>query len=211
MRVLTVDGISIDRGNRRIVTGLSFAVDAGALIALIGASGTGKTTVLRAIAGLDPVAEGRVDVNGRVGMVLQFHHLFAHMPAHQNVWLAPVHVRGDSRADAERRARSLLEELGVGHRADAYPHQLSGGEAQRVAIARALAMDPRLLLMDEPTASLDPERRGDLGRTLRALAGKGRTVVIATHDLDFARACADRVIRFESGRIVGDSPAGAVS
>jgi ABC-type polar amino acid transport system ATPase subunit len=193
------------------VANLSFAAKEGTLVALMGPSGTGKTTILRAIAGLEPVSKGRIEVRGRVGMVLQFHHLFAHMPAHQNVWLAPVHVLKESRTVAEQRARALLADLGVADRADAYPHELSGGEAQRVAIARALAMDPRLLLMDEPTASLDPARRGDLGRTLRALTANGRTVLMATHDVDFARACADRVIQIESGRIVGDAPAGAVS
>ena len=118
-------------------------------------------------------------------MVFQFHHLFAHLTALHNVWLAPVHVLRQPRADAERRAHELLEMLGVGDRAAALPHELSGGEAQRVAIARALAVDPPVLLMDEPTASLDPARRGELAATLRQLAAQGRTVVVATHDERF--------------------------
>jgi len=134
-------------------------------------------------------------------MVFQFHHLFEHLTALHNVWLAPVHVQSQPRPEAEGRARELLERLGVGHRADAYPRELSGGEAQRVAIARALAVGPPLLLMDEPTASLDPARRGDLAAILRRLADEGRTLVVATHDIEFARACAGRVLTMEEGRL----------
>jgi ABC-type polar amino acid transport system ATPase subunit len=192
---LELRDVEIERGGRRIVGGLSFAAGAGELLALMGPSGTGKTSVLRAIAGLDRAAAGTITVNGRVGLVFQFHHLFPNMSAVQNVWLAPVHVLRQPREDAEARARALLETLGVGHRAEAMPHELSGGEAQRVAIARALAVEPPVLLMDEPTASLDQARRGDLARTLRDLAGQGRTVVVATHDEEFAGACGSRIIR----------------
>jgi ABC-type polar amino acid transport system ATPase subunit len=143
--------------------------------------------------------------------VFQFHHLFAHLTALDNVCLAQVHALGRSRQDAERKARDLLEGLGVGHRAEATPHQLSGGEAQRVAIARALAVEPPVLLMDEPTASLDADRRADLVRTLRALAAGGQTIVVASHDGDFVRA-ADRRIVLRGGGIVpgtdAPSPAG---
>jgi ABC-type polar amino acid transport system ATPase subunit len=209
--ILTVDAVTLERGGRAVVTDASFSVSAGSVVALMGPSGSGKSTLLRAVAGLDPVARGRIEVDGRVGMVLQFHDLFAHMPAHQNVWLAPVHVRKQSRSDAERRARELLASLGVAHRAAAYPHELSGGEAQRVAIARALAMEPSLLLMDEPTASLDAGRRGELADAVRRLTTEGRAIVVATHDAEFARACADRVVRIESGRIVDDGTDGEVS
>jgi len=123
------------------------------------------------------------------------------MSAQKNVWLAPVHVLKRPRPEAEHRAQELLVSLGVGHRASAMPHELSGGEAQRVAIARALAIEPPVLLMDEPTASLDPARRGDLAATLRQLAGEGRTIVVATHDAEFARACAHRVLSIEGGRL----------
>jgi len=144
---------------------------------------------------------GSVEVPRPVGMVFQFHHLFANMTAHKNVWLAPVHVLKRPLAEAEQRATELLAALGVGERSAAMPHELSGGEAQRVAIARALALEPQVLLMDEPTASLDPERRGDLAATLRRLADEGRTIVVATHDADFARACAHRVLNIGDGRI----------
>ena len=198
MSVLTLEGAGISRGGRAIVNSVSFGVEPGTIVALMGPSGTGKTTILRAIAGLEPVERGSIRTSGRVGMVFQFHHLFANMPAHQNVWLAPVHVHGTPRAEAETRARELLDLLGVGHRADAYPHELSGGEAQRVAIARALAVEPALLLMDEPTASLDTARRSELAATLRQLASRGRTILVATHDVDFVQAGADRVVVLEA-------------
>jgi ABC-type polar amino acid transport system ATPase subunit len=135
----------------------------------------------------------------KIGMVFQFHHLFEHMPAIKNVWLAPVHAYGVPFHEAVHRARSLLAALGVEHRAGALPRELSGGEAQRVAIARALAVDPPLLLMDEPTASLDAARRSELRDLLQRLVREGRTLVIATHDEEFARACATRVLRMSNG------------
>jgi ABC-type polar amino acid transport system ATPase subunit len=201
MTVLEVRSLEVRRGARTVVAGASFAASRGEILALMGASGAGKSTILRAIAGLDPIVSGTVSIPRPVGMVFQFHHLFANMSAHKNVWLAPVHVFKHPRADAERRAQELLVSLGVGDRALAMPHELSGGEAQRVAIARALAIEPPVLLMDEPTASLDPARRGDLASTLRQLATDGRTIVIATHDAEFARACAHRVLAVEEGKV----------
>jgi ABC-type polar amino acid transport system ATPase subunit len=185
----------------------------------MGASGSGKTTLLRAIAGLEPFDRGLIDVAGitlssgpltdgrlkrlrrHVGMVFQFHCLFEHMTSAQNVSLAPVHVFGMSRNEAEQHAMVLLGQLGVLHRARALPGELSGGEAQRVAIARALAMDPPILLMDEPTASLDRERRAEVTDILRALVARGRTLVIATHDADFATATATRILQVKDGRV----------
>ena len=218
--VLDITALDVCRGGRPIVAGISFSALRGEVLAVMGASGSGKTTVLRAIAGLDPIDAGRIVIDGmaiepgvvhrgtalrelhrRVGMVFQFHHLFAHLTAHQNVALALVHVLRQSRAEADARAWELLVSLGVDHRSTARPHELSGGEAQRVAIARAIAVDPALLLMDEPTASLDPTRREELSATLRALAGQGRTIVVATHDAEFARATAHRVLKIEDGRL----------
>jgi ABC-type polar amino acid transport system ATPase subunit len=135
-------------------------------------------------------------------MVFQFHFLFEHLSALHNVWLAPVHVHRVSRREAEQRGRKLLDQLGVGHRADALPRELSGGEAQRVAIARALAVDPPLLLLDEPTASLDPARKNDLGDVLRDLAASGRTLVMTSHDDDFVRDYATRVVVLAGGEVV---------
>ena len=134
-------------------------------------------------------------------MVFQFHYLFEHLTALKNVCLAPVHAHGVPAGQAERRAMSLLTSLGVEHRAGALPRELSGGEAQRVAIARALAVDPPLLLMDEPTASLDGVRRAELGALLRRLTSESRSLLVATHDEDFARDWATRVLRLQDGTV----------
>ena len=206
---LTVDRLSVSRDAHTVVRDVSFAVTRGERVALMGASGSGKTTVLRAIAGLEPASSGAIVVEG-VGMVFQFHHLFAHMTALQNVWLAQVHVLKQPRRDAEEHARALLDRLGVAHRSEAMPHELSGGEAQRVAIARALAVNPPVLLMDEPTASLDPARREELAATVRELSADGTTLVVATHDAEFARSCAQRVLLMEEGRVTRDGPAADV-
>ena len=208
--VLQVAGLHVDRDNRSVVRGITFTATRGERVALMGASGVGKTTVLRAIAGLERLRDGVITVSRPVGMVFQFHHLFAHLSAVQNVTLSLVHVGGLPSAEAERRARELLDGLGVAHRSTALPHELSGGEAQRVAIARALAMKPVLLLMDEPTASLDPARRGELAATVRSLSGDGTTILIATHDVAFATACADRVLLLHDGRVLREGRPGEV-
>jgi ABC-type polar amino acid transport system ATPase subunit len=176
--------------------------------------------VLRAAVALQPFDAGRIGVGdfelrpGRVppesalkpfrrsiGMVFQSHSLFEHLTVLENVTLAPIHAMGSSTQQAEQVARALLASLGIGHRADAYPSAISGGEAQRVAIARALALGPMVLLLDEPTSALDPARRGALGDTLRDLAGDGRALLIATHDIEFALAYADRVAVLANGVI----------
>jgi len=219
--VLEARGVTLRRGSRDVLRGVDLHVGRGELVALMGLSGGGKTTFLRVVAGLEPFDSGTLAVDGvslsagglpapdvvralrrKVGMVFQFHHLFEHMTAVHNVWLALVHVHGAPRHDAERRALALLEQMGVGARAHALPRELSGGEAQRVAIARALAVDPPLLLMDEPTASLDPARRDELGDTLERLTQSGRTLLAATHDDDLVRDYADRVIVMADGRVV---------
>ncbi len=217
--VVELRDVHLRRGVRVVLAGTSFDVERGEVVALMGASGSGKTTILRALAGLEPFEWGSVTVDGvvlaegapsraavgqlrrKVGMVFQFHCLFEHLSALQNVWLAPVHVQGLSRDEAESRARNLLEGLGLGHRAQALPRELSGGEAQRVAIARALATDPPVLLMDEPTASLDPARRTELTRLLHSLVSRQRTLIVTTHDEEFARATATRVLYVRDGRV----------
>ncbi len=177
--MLSIEALHLSRGGQPVLRGLDLEVRPGERVALMGLSGGGKTTALRAICALDPFEAGRIRVDGfelrpgpvpreahlrrlrrHVGMVFQFHHLFAHLTAVENVSLAQVHVLGLTRDEADARSRARLESLGVGSRADARPDELSGGEAQRVAIARALALDPQLLLMDEPTASLDPAPPG---------------------------------------------------
>jgi ABC-type polar amino acid transport system ATPase subunit len=217
---LAVRGLRVARDDRAILRGVDLDVAAGEVCALMGVSGAGKTTVLRTIAALQPFDAGTISIDGvelragpvppqsrltalrrHVGMVFQSHALFEHLSAIDNVTLAPIHVLGWDRARAESVARELLDSLGVGARGDALPRQLSGGEAQRVAIARALAPNPSLLLMDEPTAALDPARRGALGEILRGLARQGRALLIATHDVDFARGNTDRVVGLVDGAI----------
>jgi polar amino acid transport system ATP-binding protein len=216
--VLAVHEVHLRRGARRILTGMTFTVPRGGLVTLMGPSGSGKTTMLRAVAALERFDEGKIVLEGleatggglqagnalrqwrsRMGMVFQFHHLFEHLTALDNVTLAPVHVHHVARSAAEDRAQDLLRSLGVEHRARALPRELSGGEAQRVAIARALALDPPLLMMDEPTASLDPGRRGDLGRLLRTLADRGHAILVSTHDEAFTREFATGVVRMADG------------
>jgi polar amino acid transport system ATP-binding protein len=201
MSALTVRGLRLKRGAREILRGVTCHAAAGEIVALMGLSGSGKTTLLRVIAGLDTADAGEVSA-AKVGMVFQFHYLFEHLSAIANVTLAPMHVQGTPKTEAVSRAQSLLDQLGVGHRAQALPRELSGGEAQRVAIARALAVDPPLLLMDEPTASLDPASRSDLGESLRALAATGRALVITSHDDDFVRDFASRVLVLANGEVV---------
>ena len=226
--VMEVRGLRLQRGTRDILSGVDIEVPRGEMLALMGLSGSGKTTILRTVAGLESFHGGEVLVDGvprpkrmgdraaqralerKVGMVFQFHFLFEHLTAIHNVWLAPVHVHRQPKAEAETRARALLEELGVGYRATALPRELSGGEAQRVAIARALAVDPALLLMDEPTASLDPARRNELGETLQGLAAQGRTLVMTSHDDDFVRDFATRVIVLSQGCVVESGVPGEV-
>jgi ABC-type polar amino acid transport system ATPase subunit len=227
--ILTVRELQVMRGPRQVLRTVSFDVGSNEVCALMGVSGTGKSTVLRAIAALDPISAGEIVVSDvrleagpvppqsklhtlrrRVGFVFQTPSLFEHLTALDNVTLAPIHALGWPRERAREVAHALLGSLGVATRADAYPRQLSGGEAQRVAIARALAPDPQLLLMDEPTSALDPARRGALGESLRALARDGRALLIATHDADFARKVADRVIVLDDGRVVEQGAAATV-
>lgn len=219
--VLRVRDLHVERSGREVLRGIDLSVAAGEVCVLMGASGSGKSTALRTIAALQDFSAGSVHVGdfvlqpgavpkesqlralrGKVGMVFQAHALFEHLTALDNVCLAPEHALAWPRDKAERVARELLRELGVEARADAYPRQLSGGEAQRVAIARALAPDPALLLMDEPTSALDPARRAGLGETLRELAAAGRALLIATHDGEWAERFADRVVVLEDGRLV---------
>jgi ABC-type polar amino acid transport system ATPase subunit len=212
--LLVIEGVSVRYDSRDVLRALSLQVSRGELVALMGPSGVGKTTALRAVAALQPFEAGRIAVDSftllpgrvppesrlvplrrRVGFVFQGHALFEHLCALDNVTLALRHVLGQNAQEADQIATKLLDTLDVGARAHAWPSQLSGGEAQRVAIARALAPDPALLLMDEPTAALDPARRSALGATLRNLCAQGRALLVATHDAEFARVHADRVIR----------------
>ena len=210
--LLAIDRLRVRYDSRDVLRALTLEVARGEIVALMGPSGVGKTTALRAVAALQPFDAGTIVIDGfalgpgpvppesrlvplrrRVGFVFQGHALFEHLTALDNVTLALRHVLGKTRADSDAIATTLLASLDVGARASAKPSQLSGGEAQRVAIARALAPDPALLLMDEPTAALDPARRTALAGTLRRLCDQGRSLLVATHDAEFA-AQADRVV-----------------
>ncbi len=213
--LLKITDLGVSFCQREVLRALSLEVRRGEIVALMGPSGVGKSTALRAVAALQPFDAGRIEVDGfalvpgplprqsqlgplrrRVGLVFQAHALFEHLTARDNVTLAPRHVLKKPEADANKVAVALLAELDVGGRVDALPRQLSGGEAQRVAIARALAVDPALLLLDEPTAALDPARRDALSAALKALArgGGGRGLLVSTHDEEFVRETADRVV-----------------
>jgi polar amino acid transport system ATP-binding protein len=213
-------------GDRAVISGVSVSFEKGKVVALIGPSGGGKSTLLRCINGLEDFQGGEIHVGGevlhpggyaknkrallalrqRVGMVFQTWNLFAHRTATGNIIEAPVHVKGLSVEAATRRARELLERVGLSHRADAYPHEMSGGEQQRVAIARALAMDPEALLLDEPTSALDPERVGEVLDVMRALANDGLTMLVVTHEMKFAREVSHRTLVLHGGAIIEDGP-----
>jgi glutamate transport system ATP-binding protein len=180
-------------------------------------SGSGKSTLCRTINRLESIEQGEISIDGQrlpeegkalaklrsdVGMVFQSFNLFAHKTILENVTLAPTRVRRQSKADAEKRARELLDRVGVGHQADKYPAQLSGGQQQRVAIARALAMDPKVMLFDEPTSALDPEMINEVLDVMISLAREGMTMVVVTHEMGFARRAANRVVFMDGGRIV---------
>ena len=220
MSALAIRNLEVTRGSRPVLKGLDLDVEAGEIVALMGLSGAGKTTVLRAVAALQPFSAGSIvledaalrpgalppqsrlgALRSKVGMVFQEHALFEHLTVLDNVTLAPIHARGWARDKANRAAMQWLESLGVSERASAFPRQLSGGQAQRVAIARALVLDPHLLLMDEPTSALDPARRITLAATLKKLTDGGRALLISTHDSDFAKACADRIVTLAHGQI----------
>ena len=224
VNALTIDRLELNRGSQLILRGVDLSVESGEIVALMGLSGAGKTTVLRAVAALQPFSAGKIRLGSvelgpgplppqsrlgglreKVGMVFQEHALFEHLSVIDNVTLAPIHARGWTRERATSATMQLLESLGVAERATAFPRQLSGGQAQRVAIARALVLDPQLLLMDEPTSALDPARRVALASTLRKLTEGGRGLLISTHDLDFAKSCADRIVGLADGVIANPS------
>ena len=198
---------------------IDLAVGRGEVVVVIGPSGSGKSTLCRAINRLEPVQSGTITVDGRplpaegralarlradVGMVFQSFNLFAHRTVLDNVMLAPLKVRRRRKADAERRARELLDRVGLLAHAGKLPAQLSGGQQQRVAIARALAMEPKAMLFDEPTSALDPEMINEVLEVMQQLAQEGMTMVVVTHEMGFARSAADRVVFMADGRIVED-------
>ena len=215
--LLSVEHLHKAYGDHVVLDDISLEVKRGEVIVIIGPSGCGKSTFLRCLNALEPIQGGSVKVAGKsvdaderglvelrqkVGMVFQSYDLFPHMTVLDNITLAPMKARGMAREEAEAQARALLERVGLADKASSYPRQLSGGQKQRVAIARALAMEPELLLLDEVTAALDPEMVREVLDVILDLAREGKTMVIVTHEMQFARAVADRVLFFDGGGIV---------
>jgi polar amino acid transport system ATP-binding protein len=216
--VLRLEGISKSFGGKRILNACCLAVSRGELKVLIGPSGAGKSTLLQCVNCLIPPDEGEIWLDGerldrnnsaklcafrtQVGMIFQDFNLFDHLTAEENVAVALRKVRGFSRAAAGERARGELERVGLAGRAHLYPAELSGGQKQRVAIARALAMEPRVILLDEPTSALDPELVGEVLSVIQKLARGGMTMIMATHQMEFARALASEILFMEKGAII---------
>jgi ABC-type polar amino acid transport system ATPase subunit len=229
--IVVLDRIWKSFGPLEVLTDVSLSVPRGEVVCIIGPSGAGKSTLLRCINHLETINDGtihfegkpvyRYKVNGKlvidperrveairaqIGMVFQSFNLFPHLTALGNVTEAPIYVLREPTAEARARGLELLAKVGLSEKANSYPHQLSGGQQQRVAIARALAMNPKLMLFDEATSALDPELVGEVLRVMRQLAGEGMTMIVVTHEMDFAREVADRVVFMDSGNIVEDGP-----
>lgn len=215
--VLSVKGLVKSYGERRILNGIDLDVAEHQVVVLIGASGSGKSTLLRCVDLLEDIDDGQIFLDGqdisdpridgdasrqKMGMVFQQFNLFPHMSVLDNVTLAPRVVHRRSRKEAEDRGRDLLARVGLAEKTDAYPDKLSGGQQQRVAIARALAYDPRLLLLDEVTSALDPELVGEVLDLIAELAAAGRTIVMSTHEMGFARQVANTVCFLDGGNII---------
>ncbi len=204
-------------GDNEVLKGIDLEVQRGEVIAIIGKSGSGKSTLLRCVNGLEEFQQGALEVDGQplkhgdakamralrqhVGMIFQSFNLFPHLTVGRNVMLAPTLVKSESAAQAEERARTLLARVGLAEKFDAWPDQLSGGQQQRVAIARALAMAPSVMLCDEITSALDPELVGEVLRVVESLADEGMTLLMVTHEMNFARKVSDRVVFMHAGRI----------
>ncbi|MGX7823851.1 amino acid ABC transporter ATP-binding protein [Actinokineospora sp. 24-640] len=225
--MVRAEGVRKNYGRLEVLRGIDLEVGNGEVMCVIGPSGSGKSTFLRCINHLEKVNAGRLYVDGElvgyrqrgdrlhelredevahkrrsIGMVFQRFNLFPHMTSLQNITEAPIGVLGKSKAAARERGLELLEQVGLGDKATAYPNQLSGGQQQRVAIARALAMEPKLMLFDEPTSALDPELVGDVLEVMRDLAEQGMTMVVVTHEMGFAREVGDSLVFMDEGVIV---------
>lgn len=224
--ILEVEDVHKRFGALEVLKGVSFSAKQGMVISLIGSSGSGKSTLLRCINLLEVPDSGRIVIDGEeirmtgegdrrhaadpgqlrrirseLGMVFQSFNLWAHLSVLDNVMEAPIHVQKRDREEVRAQALELLDKVGIGDKADAYPMQLSGGQQQRAAIARALCVNPKVMLFDEPTSALDPELEGEVLRVIKLLADEGRTMLLVTHDMKFAREVSDRVIFLHQGMI----------
>ncbi len=204
-------------GNIHALDGVDMKIRKGEVVVIIGPSGSGKSTFLRSLNLLDPPTEGSIFFDGeeltsqktdinlhrrKMGMVFQHFNLFPHMTILRNMTIAPMKLLKKSKAEAEKKAMSLLTRVGLKDRANAYPSQLSGGQKQRIAIVRALCMDPDVMLFDEPTSALDPEMVGEVLEVMRSLAEEGMTMVVVTHEMGFAKEVANRVVFMDGGKII---------
>jgi polar amino acid transport system ATP-binding protein len=229
--MVLAEKVSKNFGANKVLRGISLEVGRGQVLCIVGPSGSGKSTFLRCINHLERVDGGRLSIDGElvgyrqkggklyelklseaafqrreIGMVFQRFNLFPHLTALENITLAPMRVKGLSKAKATARANELLERVGLEDKGGAYPAHLSGGQQQRVAIARALAMDPKLMLFDEPTSALDPELVGEVLEVMKELAGSGMTMLVVTHEMGFAREVADTLVFMDEGVVVEAGP-----
>ena len=226
MKHLEIRGLSSAYGSTRVLRDVSLDADKGEVVSLIGPSGSGKSTLLRVLIGLTPPTAGEVTIAGekvdyrnrqsvkavrdRMSIVFQQYNLFQNMTVLRNVTVAPIKIKKRPRAEAEKDAMALLERVGMAEKKDAYPDELSGGQQQRVAIARALATNPDILLLDEVTSALDPERVNEVLDTIRALTSEGITMLIVSHEMAFVREVSTRVAMMDEGRIVECGPAARI-
>ena len=214
--IVNLEGVHKSFGSLNVLKGVSFQVKKGEVVAIIGRSGSGKSTALRCINRLEAIDKGHIEVCGHrvddpaldlrrlrrdVGIVFQSYNLFPHLTVEENITLAPRAAKGKSRAQALELAGTVLRQVGLADKAQAYPEQLSGGQQQRVAIARSLAMEPQVMLFDEVTSALDPQLTGEVLKVIEDLAAGGMTMVLVTHEMAFARKVADTVIFMHEGRI----------
>ena len=202
MKLLEIENLKKSFEDLDVLHDISLGVEEGEVVAIIGPSGSGKSTLLRCCTGLEQADSGTIQYEGSYGLVFQNFNLFPHYSVLKNIMDAPISVQKQSKKEAEKEARRLLEKMGLGDKADVYPCQLSGGQQQRVAIARALALKPSILFFDEPTSALDPELTGEILKVIRELAEEKMTMVIVTHEMSFARDVADRVIFMDGGYII---------
>ena len=219
--VVLMEKVNKSFGDLHVLHDIDLSIAPGEVVVVIGPSGSGKSTLIRCINRLEPIQSGRIEIDGvplpeegkelarlraDIGMVFQSFNLFAHKTVLGNVMLGPVKARGIPKAQAEKRARELLDRVGIGDKADRYPAELSGGQQQRAAIARSLAMDPKLMLFDEPTSALDPEFIQEVLEVMTELAADGMTMIVVTHEMGFARSVARRVVFMDHGRILEEAP-----
>lgn len=217
--MIAINNVYKKFGDLEVLKGVDLNIQKGEVVCVIGSSGSGKSTLLRCMNKLESVTSGTIHIDGKltdddtsknIGMVFQRFNLFPHLTVLENIMLAPLVVKGESKDKLKEHAMQLLRKVGLEQKADVFPNQLSGGQQQRVAIARALAMAPKIMLFDEPTSSLDPELVGEVLEVMKSLAEEGMTMLIATHEMEFAREVSGRIIFLDGGVIIEDGTPEAI-